>query len=319
MLAGQLGEATALAMRILLAWAVCGGRAADRRDVRPHRQLPLPRAGRAGLRRRLVAGGAPGRGPDHPQRVLARPAPSRARPARRRDVDAGAAADGRLRRHGLPADVDLRPVSARTRPAFGEHVAWAESNAIVFANSVLGARTEPIRRLHRHLRGDHRACAGSGTASRRGPARRASCSGWRTTCPTALLRDEITPTASGTSWAGAAGSDVPVIVGLPRHDRGRAEGARRGRGVVGRGGDVPRGGDHAGGAHARGGVSAGARRSARSIVTRDRLRAAAGRADDRRGRPDRRRKRRHAALLGGRVRALGALLVGSTRPRCRST
>src|SRR5689334_1122236 len=27
------------------------------------------------------------------------------------------------------------------RPGLGEHVAWAESNAIVFANSVLGART----------------------------------------------------------------------------------------------------------------------------------------------------------------------------------
>jgi predicted aconitase len=29
-----------------------------------------------------------------------------------------------------------------TRPAQGEHIAWAESNAIVFANSVLGARTD---------------------------------------------------------------------------------------------------------------------------------------------------------------------------------
>jgi predicted aconitase len=28
------------------------------------------------------------------------------------------------------------------RPGFGEHIAWAESNAIVFANSVLGARTD---------------------------------------------------------------------------------------------------------------------------------------------------------------------------------
>ena len=28
------------------------------------------------------------------------------------------------------------------RPAFGSQIAWAESNAIVFANSVLGARTE---------------------------------------------------------------------------------------------------------------------------------------------------------------------------------
>ncbi len=34
------------------------------------------------------------------------------------------------------------PYQLPTRPGFGEHVAWAESNAIVFANSVLGARTD---------------------------------------------------------------------------------------------------------------------------------------------------------------------------------
>src|SRR6266545_4804210 len=33
------------------------------------------------------------------------------------------------------------PYQLPVRPAFGEHVAWAESNAIVFVNSVLGART----------------------------------------------------------------------------------------------------------------------------------------------------------------------------------
>lgn len=33
------------------------------------------------------------------------------------------------------------PYQLQNRPAFGQHVAWAESNAIVFANSVLGART----------------------------------------------------------------------------------------------------------------------------------------------------------------------------------
>ena len=33
------------------------------------------------------------------------------------------------------------PYQAEIRPAFGEQIAWAESNAIVFANSVLGART----------------------------------------------------------------------------------------------------------------------------------------------------------------------------------
>src|SRR2546430_17352407 len=41
----------------------------------------------------------------------------------------------------------VRPPSSCTpyllgvRPAFGEHVAWAESSAVCFANSVLGART----------------------------------------------------------------------------------------------------------------------------------------------------------------------------------
>lgn len=34
------------------------------------------------------------------------------------------------------------PYQLAVRPGLGEHVAWAESNAIVFANSVLGARTE---------------------------------------------------------------------------------------------------------------------------------------------------------------------------------
>lgn len=34
------------------------------------------------------------------------------------------------------------PYQLADRPGIGEHVAWAESNAIVFANSVLGARTE---------------------------------------------------------------------------------------------------------------------------------------------------------------------------------
>lgn len=33
------------------------------------------------------------------------------------------------------------PYQTRQRPAFGAQIAWAESNAIVFANSVLGART----------------------------------------------------------------------------------------------------------------------------------------------------------------------------------
>jgi predicted aconitase len=34
------------------------------------------------------------------------------------------------------------PYQTSLRPAFGQQIAWGESNAIVFANSVLGARTE---------------------------------------------------------------------------------------------------------------------------------------------------------------------------------
>ncbi len=33
------------------------------------------------------------------------------------------------------------PYQTAARPTFGEHIAWAESNAVVFVNSVLGART----------------------------------------------------------------------------------------------------------------------------------------------------------------------------------
>jgi len=34
------------------------------------------------------------------------------------------------------------PYQIETRPAFGQQIAWGESNAIIFANSVIGARTE---------------------------------------------------------------------------------------------------------------------------------------------------------------------------------
>ncbi len=43
---------------------------------------------------------------------------------------------------GARATWTCAPYQSNERPAFGENIAWAESNAIVFANSVLGARTE---------------------------------------------------------------------------------------------------------------------------------------------------------------------------------
>ena len=43
---------------------------------------------------------------------------------------------------GCEPTLTCAPYQRRLRPALGDHIAWAESNAIVFANSVLGARTE---------------------------------------------------------------------------------------------------------------------------------------------------------------------------------
>jgi predicted aconitase len=43
---------------------------------------------------------------------------------------------------GCAATLTCAPYQRIFRPALGEHVAWAESNAIVFVNSVLGARTD---------------------------------------------------------------------------------------------------------------------------------------------------------------------------------
>jgi predicted aconitase len=45
-------------------------------------------------------------------------------------------------RLGCIATLTCAPYQRMLRPGLGEHVAWAESNAIVFVNSVLGARTD---------------------------------------------------------------------------------------------------------------------------------------------------------------------------------
>jgi predicted aconitase len=49
---------------------------------------------------------------------------------------------------GCLATLTCAPYQRMIQPLQGEHVAWAESNAIVFANSVLGARTAPACRRH---------------------------------------------------------------------------------------------------------------------------------------------------------------------------
>ena len=105
------------------------------------------------------------------------------------------------------------PYQEDNRPRFGEHVAWAESNAIVFANSVLGART--------HRYGDFiDICAAlTGRAPAAGlhldEARRGTVlyrlDGVR---PELLASDALAPIL-GYLVGADCGTGLPVIEGLP--------------------------------------------------------------------------------------------------------
>ena len=142
MLDGERGEAARLAMRIVTDLA---------RVMEADRLIDVASAhvdgclyhGPAGLEfaERLVAGGAAVSVPTtlntgsldllHPE--LVRETPERAMEARRQ-MDLYVAM-------GCRATWTCAPYQLPGRPSLGQQIAWAESNAIVFANSVLGART----------------------------------------------------------------------------------------------------------------------------------------------------------------------------------
>ena len=118
------------------------------------------------------------------------------------------------------------PYQAGFRPGLGEQVAWAESNAVVFANSVLGARTNRY--------GDFLdiCCAITGYAPHSGlhldRNRLASIVIDAGKLPASLTRrDDFYPVFG--SWLGrAVGTDVAVIDGFPSpipEDRLKALGA----------------------------------------------------------------------------------------------
>jgi predicted aconitase len=142
LLAGEGGPAIELAMQLIVAMA---------RVVGAQRLIPISSAhidgclyhGSVGLdfAERLATGGGRVSVPTtlnvssldllHPDLVLL-DAPTRDRARRLMDayVDLGCRPTWTCAPYQLPQ-----------RPGLGQHVAWAESNAIVFANSVLGART----------------------------------------------------------------------------------------------------------------------------------------------------------------------------------
>lgn len=142
MLRGAHGDATAFAMQTLAAFARSLGAPALLDITRAHIDGCLYH-GQVNLDfvERMVAGGARVRVPTtlnvgaldliHPE-LIRLSEPERA-PARRL-----------MKAHeelGCQPSFTCAPYHTRFRPSFGEQIAWGESNAIVFANSVIGART----------------------------------------------------------------------------------------------------------------------------------------------------------------------------------
>ncbi len=117
------------------------------------------------------------------------------------------------------------PYQLEQRPGRGDQIAWAESNAIVFANSVLGARTERY--------GDFTdICAAvTGRAPAVGlhlDAGRQAHLIVRLELPDELLDEDAAYPALGHLLGAVAGSTVAAIVGLPAattEDRLKALGA----------------------------------------------------------------------------------------------
>jgi predicted aconitase len=142
MLRGESGAAVAFAMEILSAFA---------RAVGAPSLLPITRAhidgclyhGQASLDfvERMVAGGGRVRVPT----TLNVGAVDLIHPELVRLTEAERASARRLmtahEELGCHPSFTCAPYQTRFRPAFGEQIAWGESNAIVFANSVIGART----------------------------------------------------------------------------------------------------------------------------------------------------------------------------------
>lgn len=107
------------------------------------------------------------------------------------------------------------PYQAGHRPALGSDVAWGESNAVVFCNSVLGARTNRY--------GDYLdiACAITARAPRTGlhlPENRKACFVFDISAlPATMQDDESFWPVLGSLYGKRAGTAIGVVKGVVRH------------------------------------------------------------------------------------------------------
>ena len=199
-------------------------------------------------------------------------------------------------------------------------MAWAESNAIVFANSRAGGADPPLRRLHRHRGRHHRPSTGG----RAPPRRRPSChrsSSTSSAVPERLLDLDVAYPVLGhhIGKRSGAGCRVPVITGVPTGaERGPAEGDRQRRCVVGFARHVPCGRLDAGGPRSRN-SACGGRHTGGTSPPGHRGRSPGLRAIElttgRRSLTSGRSQPRHAALLGRRVRSASSTLLGDRPDR----
>lgn len=216
---GDEGPAAAFAMQILTAFARAVG-APSLLDITGahidgclyHGQVSLD------FVERLVAGGGRVRVPTtlnvgavdliHPE--LMRLTPGEQQPGRRL-----------MKAHeelGCHPSFTCAPYQTRFRPAFGEQIAWGESNAIVFANSVIGARSNRY--------GDFIDLCCALTA--RAPAWGLHLTGNRrgevlfrlTGFPESLGWNDSLAVGVGLVVGAQSGERIPVIDGLPLPDEG---------------------------------------------------------------------------------------------------
>jgi len=214
MLEGAEGNAAAFAMRVLVSFAEALGAPALLDISRAHIDGCLYH-GQASLDfvERLVAGGGRVRVPTtlnvgaidliHPELIrLSNPEQA---PGRRL-----------MRAHeelGCVPSFTCAPYQTRFRPSLGEQIAWGESNAIVFANSVIGARTNRY--------GDFidLCCALTGRAPEWGlhlsENRRGEILFRLTGFPSSLPPNDSLFVAVGLLIGSRTGERIPVIEGLP--------------------------------------------------------------------------------------------------------